>query len=82
MLPLSTDGGKTDQVTGRADTAWAVAQADQGLHVARLMRAAVGGVNLTTKRRTLLKVSRELRLVVPWGVGSPQGKVQGANLGG
>ncbi len=38
-----TDGGETAQVKGRADKAWAVAHADLGLHVARLMRAAVGG---------------------------------------
>ena len=52
-LPLSADGGETAQVTGRADKAWAVAHADRGLHVTRLMRVAVGGVNLTTKRKTL-----------------------------
>jgi hypothetical protein len=39
------------------------------------------GVNL--RKKTLLKVSRELSLVVPWGVGGPQGKVlEAANLGG
>jgi len=40
------------------------------------MRAAVGGVNL--RKKTLLKVSQELRLVVPWGVGGSQGKVIGS----
>jgi hypothetical protein len=40
---MSADGGETAQVTVRADKAWAVAHADLGLHVARLMRAAVGG---------------------------------------
>ncbi len=39
------------------------------------------GVNL--QKKTLLKVSWELRLVLPWGVGGPQGKVnEAANLGG
>jgi hypothetical protein len=37
------DGGKTAQVTGRADKAWAVTHAEIGMHAARLMRAAVGG---------------------------------------
>ncbi len=68
-LPILADGGKTAQDTGRADKAWAVAHADLGLHVARLMRAAVGGVHL--RKKTLLKVSRGLRLVVPWGEGRP-----------
>ena len=42
-LPILVDGGETAQVTGGADKAWAVAHADLGLHVAQLMRAAVGG---------------------------------------
>jgi hypothetical protein len=50
---------------GRADKAWAVAHADLGLHMARLMRAAVGGVDLREKK-TLLEVSWELRLDSPW----------------
>jgi len=33
----------------------------------------VGVLNL--RKKTLLKVSWEFRLVVPWGVGDPQGKV-------
>ena len=43
LLSMLADGGETAQVTGRADKAWAVAHADLGLHVARLMRAAVSG---------------------------------------
>ena len=43
LVTILADGGETAQVTGRADKAWAVAHADLGLHVARLMRAAVGG---------------------------------------
>ncbi len=50
---FSADGGKTAQITGRADKAWAVVHAN----VAQLMRAAVGG-GLTP----LLKVSWELKL--------------------
>ena len=61
---------------GRADKAWAVAHADLYLHVARLMRAAVGGADL--RKKTVLKISRELRLVVPWWVGGSQGKVIGS----
>jgi len=41
--PIMADGGETAQVTGRGDKAWVVAHADLGLHVTRLMRAAVGG---------------------------------------
>ena len=51
-------GGKTAQVTGRADKAWVVAH----YYVARLMRAAVGGGKLP-----LLKVSPELRCVIYLG---------------
>jgi hypothetical protein len=44
LLPANlADGDEAAQVTGRADKAWAVAHADLGLHVARLMRVAVGG---------------------------------------
>jgi hypothetical protein len=39
------------------------------------------GVNL--RKKTMLKVSRELRLVVPrGGFGPPRGKLKAANLGG
>ena len=53
---FTADGGETAQITGRADKAWAVAHAN----VARLMRALSVGVNL--RKKTLLKVSQELRL--------------------
>ncbi len=45
-LSILADGGETAQVTGRAVKAWPIAHVDLGLHVARLMRAAVGGVHL------------------------------------
>jgi hypothetical protein len=38
-----THGGKTAQITERADKAWALAHADTSVHMAQLMRAAVGG---------------------------------------
>ena len=58
-LPILADGGETAQeVTGRADKAWAMVHANLGLHMAQLMREAVGGVYVQNK--TLLKVSREL----------------------
>ncbi len=48
-------GGKTSQITRRADKAWAVTQIDI-IYKIRLMRVAVGGA------RALLKVSWKMTL--------------------
>ena len=43
---------------------------------------AAGWMAVNLQKKTLLKVSRELRLVVPWGIVVPRGKLKAANLGG
>ncbi len=58
-------GGKTAQITGRADKAWAVALVDANLQVARLMRAAVGGTTARQAFWAFLAGSQKLTFLFP-----------------